>query len=65
MAYGIKYNMEFEIFNEKGARIFYTYQEQCIPSKSEIKSMLASNHRIKLDGKNLSKTKAIEIARKD
>lgn len=57
--------MIFEIFNEKGARIFYTYQEQCIPSKSEIKSMLASNHKIKLDGKNLSKTKAIEIARKD
>lgn len=57
--------MEFEIFNEKGIRIFYTYQKQCIPTKSEMKSMLANNHKIKMDGKNLSKTKALEVARKD
>lgn len=57
--------MLFEIFNDKGTRIFYTYQTQSIPTKSEIKSMLASNHKMKMDGKSLSKTKALEIARKD
>ena len=57
--------MEFEIFNDKGYRVFYTHQEQCIPTKSQISSMSKQGYKFKIDGKNISKTKALEIARKD
>ena len=57
--------MEFEVFNDKGVRVFYTYQEQCIPTKTQISSMLKQGYKFKIDGKNLSKSKALEVARKD
>ena len=57
--------MEFEIFNDKGNRVFYTHQEQCIPTKSQISSMSKQGYKFKIDGKNISKTKALEMARKD
>ena len=56
--------MELEVFNDKGHRVFYTYQEQCIPTKSQTSSMLKQGYKFKIDGKNISKTKALEIARK-
>lgn len=55
---------KFEAFNDKGNRIFYTFQESCIPSKSEIESMYKSGWKFKMDGKNISKTKLIEIITK-
>lgn len=51
---------KFEIYNDKGNRVFYTFQGSCIPSKLEIESMSKAGYKFKMDGKNISKTKLIE-----
>ncbi len=50
---GIK--MLFEIYNEKGRRLFYTNSEECLPSKEQINSMLNAGYKFKVDGKPLLK----------
>jgi hypothetical protein len=64
VVYTIKCDMEFEIFNDKGTRVFYTFQEICIPPKHEIDIMSKNGWKFKLNGKLISKTKLIEIITK-
>ncbi len=53
--------MKFEIFNDKGKREFYTYDNECIPSKWEIDIMSKNGWKFKLDDKFISKTKLNEM----
>lgn len=56
---GIK--MLFEIYSEKGGRLFYTSSEECLPSKEQINSMLNAGYKFKLDGKILAKKSLSEL----
>lgn len=51
----------FEIYTEKGSRLFYTSSEECLPSKEQINSMLNVGYKFKLDGKTLSKKALNEL----
>lgn len=47
--------MLFEIYTEKGRRLFYTSSEEGLPPKEQINSMLNAGYKFKLDGKTISK----------
>jgi hypothetical protein len=55
--------MLFEIYNEKGRRLFYTSSEECLPSKEQTNSMLNAGYKFKLDGKILSKRAVSELTK--
>ena len=43
--------MLFEVFNEKGSRVFYTEHEGCLPAAAQIKQMQKTGYTFKVDGK--------------
>ena len=47
--------MLFEVYSEKGSRLFYTSNEECLPPKEQVNSMMNAGYKIKLDGKLLTK----------
>lgn len=51
----------FEIFNDKGHRVFITHDKMCIPKKEDIDSMLSNSYKIKLDNKNATKKMINEL----
>ena len=53
--------MLFEIYTEKGRRLFYTTSEECLPPKEQINSMLNAGYKFKLDGKLLTKKALNEL----
>ena len=46
--------MLFEIYTEKGRRLFYTSSEECIPDKDILNSMSKAGYKFKLNGKQIS-----------
>lgn len=48
--------MKFEVLNDKGNTVFYTYRKKDIP-EDHLQSMVSSGHKFKIDGKNVSKKK--------
>ena len=54
-------NEIFEIFNDKGRRVFYTYDKTCIPSKEQLDAMLKSGYKIKSNGVTITKKKINEL----
>lgn len=53
--------MLFEIFNDKGHRVFMTNSENCLPEKEHINSMIANGYKVKLDSKTLTKKATLEL----
>lgn len=45
----------FEVYNTVGDRVFFTYENKCIPSREELKILMADGYKIKIDGKALLK----------
>ena len=45
----------FEIYNNKNHRVFYTYQQSCIPDKKTLNNMIVNGHKIKIDNKTVTK----------
>lgn len=54
-------NEIFEIFNDKGRRVFYTYDKICIPSKEQLEAIFKSGYKIKLNGVTVTKKKINEL----
>ena len=54
-------NEIFEIFNDKGRRVFYTYDKTCIPSKEQLEAMFKGGYKIKLNGVTVTKKKINEL----
>lgn len=46
--------MLFEIYSEKGRRLFYTTSEECLPPKEQINSMSKAGYKFKLDNKTVT-----------
>ena len=52
--------MLFEVYNEKGIRLFYTSSKECLPPKEQINLMSQVGYKFKLDGKAMTSKKLIE-----
>ena len=55
--------MKFEVINDRGNTVFYTYNKKDIP-KEHLQSMVSSGHKFKIDGKVASKKKVEELLSK-
>lgn len=55
MAYILKNKMLFEIYNDKGNRVFYTDNKNCLPSIEYINAMLNDGYKFRVDEKLISK----------
>lgn len=53
--------MKFEVTNDKGVTVMHCNAASCLPTVDEISSMAKAGYRFKLDGKNISKKKAVEL----
>ena len=53
--------MLFEIYNEKGNRVFYTDCKNCLPSIEQVNAMLNDGYKFKLDAKSISKKNISEL----
>ena len=53
--------MKFEIVNEKGVVVFNTEYNECIPTKQQIDDMSKAGYKFKIDGKNATKKKVLEL----
>lgn len=53
--------MIFEIFDEKGKRVFFTYDINCVPNKTQLNSMIKGGYKLKLNEKFITKKKLEEI----
>ncbi len=56
-------NMKFEVINSEGRVVFWCQQSSCIPDKQEIESVTKSGHKIRIDGKIVTKKKLNELLR--
>lgn len=54
----------FEVFNEKGNRVFFTIYDSCIPSKDEIDIMTKNGYKFKANGKFLTKKAINKLLKK-
>lgn len=53
--------MKFEVVNDKGKVVFNTTEISCLPTKTEINSMIKAGYKFKLDNKSITKKKLEEI----
>ena len=51
----------FEVFNDKGKRVFFTYDETCIPSKEQLNAIFKDGYKIKINGTTVTKKKLNEL----
>lgn len=51
----------FEVFNDKGKRVFFTYDEVCIPPKEQLDAILKDGYKIKVNGTTVTKKKLNEL----
>ena len=54
-------NILFEILNSFGKRVFFTEYKECIPPKQQIENMSKAGYKFKIDGKNATKKKVLEL----
>lgn len=45
----------FEVYNQKGIRVMYTYDAKCRPDAKQLSSMSKAGYTFKLNGKRLTK----------
>lgn len=53
--------MRFEVIDDENNIVMTTNSYECLPTKSEINSMIKSRHRIRIDGKIASKKKIDDL----
>lgn len=53
--------IKFEVVNADGNILFSTKYKECIPSKSEIDTLIKAGYKIKINGKAVTKKKMIEL----
>ena len=53
--------IKFEVVNADGKVLFSTKYKECIPSKSEINTLVKAGYKIKINGKAVTKKKMIEL----
>lgn len=51
----------FEVFNDKGERVFSTTDKKSVPPKSEIETVITDGHKVKVNGKILYKKNISEF----
>lgn len=51
----------FEVFNDKGKRLFFTYEKSCIPPKEQLKAIIKDGYKIKVNGATITKKKLDEL----
>lgn len=53
--------MKFEVIDDENNIVMTTNSYECLPTQSEINSMIKSRHRIRIDGKIASKKKIDDL----
>ncbi len=53
--------MKFEVINPDGKRVFYTEDIRCIPKAFEVEDMAKAGYKFRVDGKQSSKKKILEL----
>ena len=53
--------MKFEVIGMDGKTVFQTEYRECIPAKHQIDDMSKSGYKFKIDGKNVTKKKLLEL----
>ena len=53
--------MLFEVYNDKGRRVYFTHDFSCIPEKEHIDSMMKNGYKIKLNNAIMTKKKINEL----
>ena len=53
--------MKFEVINDKGKTVYYTYETKDIPNHEDMNSMIEAGYKFKIDGKAASKKKIEEL----
>lgn len=51
----------FEVFNDKGERLFFTTDKKSVPPKKKIETLLSDGHKVKVNGKTLYKKNISEF----
>lgn len=54
----------YEVYNDKDIRVFFTDSPEAVDNADKIKDLLDSNHKFKINGKAIPKTKIIAEAKK-
>ena len=55
--------MLFEVINSQGKTIFYTNEKICVPPYKQIKTMLTTGYKFRLDGKIMTKKSLEEFTK--
>lgn len=53
--------MKFEVIDDENNIVMTTNSYECLPTQSEINSMIKSRHRIRIDGKIATKKKIDDL----
>ena len=53
--------MKFEVVNEKGTVVFNTEYKESLPPKQQLDDMNKNGYKFKVDGKNVTKKKLLEL----
>lgn len=53
--------MKFEVVNNQGETVMYTFHVSCLPTLRQVKSMTKSGYKFKIDGKIVSKSKVEQL----
>ena len=51
----------FEVFNDKGKRLFFTYDKSCIPPKEQLEAIIKDGYKIKVNETTITKKKLNEL----
>lgn len=51
----------FEVFNDKGKRLFFTYDKSCMPPKEQLEAIIRDGYKIKVNGTTVAKKKLNEL----
>lgn len=54
----------YEVYNDKGIRVFFTDSPEALDEESKLKDLIESDHKIKINGKAISKTKVVAEVKK-
>lgn len=54
----------YEIYNDKGIRVFFTDSPEALDEEAKIKDLIESDHKIKINGKVIPKTKIVAEIKK-
>ena len=53
--------MKFEVINNQGETVMYTFHISCLPTLRQVKSMVKNGYKFKIDDKIVSKGKVEQL----